>query len=110
MTIHMELNGQQFMILNGGPWEAYTGALSLVAPCDTQEEIDRVWDGLLADGGTAQACGWLKDKYGVSWQVVPSMFDKWMTGDPEKSARAMKALWSMVKLDIAAIQAAYDGE
>ncbi|MBS1616978.1 MAG: VOC family protein [Bacteroidetes bacterium] len=110
MTIHMELNGQQFMILNGGPWESYTGAISLVAPCDTQEEIDRVWDSLTSDGGQAVQCGWLKDKYGVSWQVVPSMFDKWMTGDPERSARAMQALWSMVKLDIAKIQAAYDGQ
>lgn len=110
MTMHLSLNGQQFMLLNAGPWENYTGALSLVVPCDTQEEIDHVWHALTSDGGQPVQCGWLKDKYGVSWQIVPSMMGKWMTGDPVRSARAMQALWSMVKLDIAKIQAAYDGE
>ncbi|MCW3127426.1 MAG: 3-demethylubiquinone-9 3-methyltransferase [Bacteroidetes bacterium] len=111
MTIHFLLNEQEFMILNGGPWEPYTGALSLVANCDTQEELDHVWDTLTADGGQAVQCGWLKDKYGVSWQVVPTLLGKFITDtDPVRTQRVMTALWKMVKLDIATLQAAYDGK
>ncbi len=100
------LNGQEFMALNGGPMFKFTEAVSFVINCDTQEEIDYYWD-KLSDGGEIQMCGWLKDKFGLSWQVVPSMMDKLMVSkDPEKSKRVMEALMQMKKLDIKTLEEA----
>jgi predicted 3-demethylubiquinone-9 3-methyltransferase (glyoxalase superfamily) len=112
MTVEFELDGQPFTALNGGPDFTFNEALSLQVLCETQEEIDYFWE-RLGEGGdeAAQVCGWLKDKYGVSWQVVPTMLYKLQDdSDPEKSARLMDAVLSMKKLDIEALQRAYDGE
>jgi predicted 3-demethylubiquinone-9 3-methyltransferase (glyoxalase superfamily) len=104
-----ELEGQRFLALNGGPRFKFTEAISLVIDCDTQEEIDYFWAKLGA-GGQTQACGWLKDKFGLSWQVVPSVLSELMQNkDPQKSKRVMQAMLQMVKLDIARLQAAHAG-
>lgn len=102
MVTTFELNGNKFMGLNGGPMFKFTEATSLVVTCDTQEEIDYYWNKLTADGGSESMCGWLKDKYGASWQIVPSMLGKLMS-DPERGQRAMQALMKMKKLDIDAL-------
>ena len=103
------LEGQEFMVLNGGPHYKLTPAFSLVVNCETQDEIDYYWNKLTA-GGTEVQCGWLTDKFGVSWQIVPAVFAKLMgSGDPEKSNRVMQALFKMKKLIIADLQKAYDG-
>ena len=104
-----ELEGQRFLALNGGPRFKFTEAISLVIDCETQEEIDYFWEKLGA-GGQTQACGWLKDKFGLSWQVVPSVLSELMQDkDPQKSKRVMEAVLQMVKLDIARLQAAHAG-
>jgi predicted 3-demethylubiquinone-9 3-methyltransferase (glyoxalase superfamily) len=104
-----ELEGQRFLALNGGPRFKFTEAISLVIDCETQEEIDYFWDKLSA-GGQTQACGWLKDKFGLSWQVVPSVLSELMQDkDPQKSKRVMEAMLQMVKFDIARLQAAHAG-
>jgi len=112
MTVEFILDGQPFTALNGGPTFTFNEAISLQVSCASQEEVDRFWD-RLSEGGdeAAQQCGWLKDRYGVSWQVVPEGVDD-LVGDPdsERSQRAMRALLGMKKLDIGAIRAAYDGE
>jgi predicted 3-demethylubiquinone-9 3-methyltransferase (glyoxalase superfamily) len=110
LTVLFQLNGQEFMALNGGPNFKFTEAVSLMIPCDTQEEIDYYWGKLSADPN-AEVCGWLKDKYGLSWQVAPTNFGE-LLGDPnsEKSQRAMAAMMQMKKLDIAKLQKAYDGQ
>ncbi len=106
----LELFGQKFMLLNGGPSFTFTQGFSLMVNCDTQEEIDEYWEKLTADGGKEVACGWLTDKFGVSWQIVPLIMGKLMSsGDPEKSKRVMGAMMQMVKLDIAALLKAYEG-
>lgn len=105
MTVSFELQGRPFMAINGGPQFQFSPAISMMLSCDTQEEIDRYWDTLSA-GGEIQACGWLRDRFGVSWQIVPSILSDLMTGDAEKSRRVMQALWGMVKLDIATLQRA----
>ncbi len=105
MTIQFELQDRRFMAINGGPDFKFSPAISMVAYCDTQEELDHLWDGL-AEGGATMACGWLTDRFGVSWQIVPSILPGLMAGDDEKSNRVMQALWGMVKLDIAALQQA----
>jgi len=103
------LDGQEFMALNGGPHYKLTPAFSLLVNCETQEEIDYYWEKLTADGGKPVQCGWLEDKFGVSWQIVPNMLGELMSkGDPEKTGRMMQALWSMVKLDIAELRRAYE--
>lgn len=111
MTVAFELDGQAFTALNGGPVFTFNEALSLQIFCDTQDEVDHYWN-KLSEGGdkAAQQCGWLKDKYGVSWQVVPQMLIE-LTSDPdsEKSQRATHAMLQMKKLDIAKLQRAYDG-
>jgi predicted 3-demethylubiquinone-9 3-methyltransferase (glyoxalase superfamily) len=111
MTVQFEINGQPFTALNGGPVFQFTEAISFQVLCNTQEEVDYYWS-RLSEGGDekAQQCGWLKDKYGVSWQVVPKILDQ-LVGDPdsEKSQRAMKALLQMKKLDIEALKRAYEG-
>jgi predicted 3-demethylubiquinone-9 3-methyltransferase (glyoxalase superfamily) len=109
MTIAFELDGQRFVALNGGPSFTFSPGISLAVSCDTQEELDRVWDGLVAGGKPIQ-CGWLTDRFGVSWQVVPSRMGE-LIGDPDpvKGRRTMEAMLKMVKLDIAALQRAHDG-
>ena len=93
-----EMNGTKFMALNGGPHYKFNEAVSFVVDCDTQEEIDHYWS-KLTDGGSEGQCGWLKDKYGISWQIVPSILGKLMS-DPEKSNRVMKVFMQMKKFDI----------
>ncbi|MES2912597.1 MAG: VOC family protein [Pseudomonadota bacterium] len=112
MTVLFELDGQSFTALNGGPIFRFNEAVSLQIYCDTQEEIDYYWNKLTPGGDvSAQQCGWLKDKYGVSWQVVPSMMNEWFSGPvTEKTERAMKAMLQMKKLDMAELQAAYSGK
>jgi predicted 3-demethylubiquinone-9 3-methyltransferase (glyoxalase superfamily) len=110
-TIEFEQDGQRFTALNGGPLFTFSEAISLQVSCDTQAEIDHYWAKLTAGGDVdAQQCGWLKDKYGVSWQVVPSNIAD-LVADPESagSQRAMAAMMDMKKLDLAALQRAYDG-
>ena len=109
MTVDFELDGQPFVAINGGPVFKFTEAVSFAVNCETQEEIDYYWS-KLSEGGDpkAQQCGWLKDKFGLSWQVVPSIIGK-ILNDPEKSPRVMKVVLSMKKLDLAAIMRAADG-
>lgn len=111
MTVAFELEGQAFTALNGGPVFKFNEAISFQVNCETQEEVDYYWDTLSAGGDEkAQQCGWLKDKYGVSWQVVPTALpDMLMDHDSDKSRRAMEAMLGMKKLDIDALQRAYDG-
>jgi len=110
MTVEFEINGQAFTALNGGPVFKFNEAISLQVYCDTQEELDLYW-AKLSEGGDekAQQCGWLKDKYGLSWQIVPSILPKLMTdADAAKSQRVMKALLQMKKLDINRLQQAHE--
>ncbi|MFE4195077.1 VOC family protein [Paenarthrobacter sp. NPDC056912] len=110
MTADFQIEGRQFMALNGGPARNFTEAVSLVVNCDSQEEVDRYWDALL-DGGVESQCGWLKDKFGVSWQIIPRGFVDLLNGaDPAGSQRAMEAMLKMRKLDINVLQRAYDGD
>jgi predicted 3-demethylubiquinone-9 3-methyltransferase (glyoxalase superfamily) len=110
MTVEFELDGQSFTALNGGPIFKFTEAVSFQVHCETQEELDYYWT-KLGEGGDpkAQQCGWLKDKFGLSWQIVPKIIGEIMSGPAEKSQRAMEALMHMKKLDIAALRKAYDG-
>ena len=111
MVVVFELEGQQFMALNGGPHFTFTPAISLVVNCETQPEVDQLWDKLLSDGGKPSQCGWLTDKYGLSWQIVPTVLGKLMSDpDPKKSKRVTQAMLQMVKLDIATLEQAYQGE
>lgn len=109
LTIEFKLDGQQFVALNGGPAFQFTPAISLMVNCETQEEVDHFWNALSADPASEQ-CGWLKDKFGVSWQIVPTILNE-MLADPDhaKAQRAMSAMLQMKKLDIAELQKAYDG-
>jgi predicted 3-demethylubiquinone-9 3-methyltransferase (glyoxalase superfamily) len=111
MTVSFTLEGQEFTALNGGPHFKFNEAVSLTVNCDSQAEVDYYWDKLGAGGDPqAQQCGWLKDKYGLSWQVVPkALQEMYKAGVSAKSERAMKAMLRMKKLDIAALQKAYDG-
>ncbi|MEO5712725.1 MAG: VOC family protein [Luteolibacter sp.] len=112
MVVAFELDGQSFTALNGGPMFKFSEAISFQIDCETQEEVDHFWNHL-SEGGPveAQQCGWVKDKFGVSWQVVPSILIE-LLGDPdrEKAGRAMEAMMTMKKLDIAALKRAYAGE
>jgi predicted 3-demethylubiquinone-9 3-methyltransferase (glyoxalase superfamily) len=111
MTVHFELNGQEFVALNGGPNFKFTEAISLLVNCETQDEIDYFWEKLAAGGGSEIECGWLKDKYGLCWQIVPSKFREWATADDAPGMeRVMHALMQMRKLDLATLQAAFDGK
>ncbi|MBX3117587.1 MAG: VOC family protein [Fimbriimonadaceae bacterium] len=108
MTISFTIEGQEFIALNGGPQFKFDQGISLMINCETQEEIDRIWDKLM-EGGEAQACGWLKDKFGVSWQVTPTILGDMMNDtDKERAGRVMKAMMQMVKFDIATLEAARD--
>jgi len=110
MVVVFELEGQQFMALNGGPHFAFTPAISLLVNCESQAEVDELWDKLLAGGGQKSRCGWLQDRYGLSWQIIPTALGKLMSDpDPEKSKRVMQAMLTMDKIDIAKLQAAHEG-
>jgi predicted 3-demethylubiquinone-9 3-methyltransferase (glyoxalase superfamily) len=110
MTANFELLGHEFMALNGGPQFSFTPAISLMVYCDTQEEVDEYWERLSAGGAEVQ-CGWLKDKFGLSWQIVPTVLAKLMSDqDPARTQRVMQALLQMTKLDIQKLQRAYDGK
>ena len=108
MTIDFELDGQRFAALNGGPQFKFTEAISLVVNCATQEEIDDYWE-KLSEGGEKVQCGWLKDKFGLSWQIVPTVLQDLIRGDSEKSERVMKAIMQMKKLDIEELEKAAEG-
>ena len=110
MTVEFELEGQRFVGINGGPEFKFDEAVSFAIECETQEEIDYYWD-KLTEGGEEGPCGWLKDRFGLSWQVVPTGMEE-VFSDPDKSRaeRAMKAMLEMKKLDIAALRAAADGQ
>jgi predicted 3-demethylubiquinone-9 3-methyltransferase (glyoxalase superfamily) len=107
MTATFELAGQRFIALNGGPMFTFSPAISFFVNCETQAEVDELWDKLV-EGGEPQRCGWLKDKFGVSWQIVPTALGVMLQDkDPQKSSRVMKAMLQMVKLDISGLQRAY---
>ena len=107
MTIAFELAGQEFIALNGGPQFKFTEAISFVVNCETQEEVDEFWE-KLSEGGKKIQCGWLKDKYGVSWQIVPTILGELMqSGDSARSQRVMQALLQMTKIDIEGLKKAY---
>jgi len=109
ITVQFLLDGRTFTALNGGPAFTFNEAVSFVIDCASQEEVDRYWSAL-TDGGQESQCGWLKDRYGVSWQVVPAVLGQLLAGpDPDGAQRAMQAMLAMRKLDIAALQEAYDG-
>ena len=111
MVVAFELDGQTFTALNGGPVFKFNEAISFQVMCDSQDEVDHYWEKLSAGGDEqAQQCGWLKDKYGVSWQIVPAVLPKMVSdADMQKSQRVMQALLRMKKLDIAELQSAYAG-
>lgn len=109
MTAEFELDGQRFVGLNGGPHFTFNEAVSFQITCADQEEIDYYWDTLTADGGQESQCGWLKDRYGLSWQVVPAGMEEALSdADPERARRAMEAMLGMTKLDLAALHRAKD--
>ena len=110
MSVEFEVNDQRFMALNGGPHYKFTEAISLFVGCETQQEIDDLWTKLTADGGAPNRCGWLKDKYGLSWQIVPTTLGRMLSDpDPAKSKRTLDAMLQMQKLDLKQLQQAYDG-
>jgi predicted 3-demethylubiquinone-9 3-methyltransferase (glyoxalase superfamily) len=111
MLVDFELDGQRFQGVNGGPLFTFSEAVSIVVDCDGQDEVDRYWELLTADGGQESQCGWLKDKYGFSWQVVPKQLGEAFAsaGSPEASQRVMEAMLAMRKIDIAGLQAAAAG-
>jgi len=108
MVVNFELDGQEFMALNGGPEFTFDEAISFQVNCESQDEVDEFW-AKLSDGGEEGPCGWLKDKFGVSWQIVPTVLDELVADpDPERAQRAMKAMLGMKKLDVAELQRAAD--
>jgi predicted 3-demethylubiquinone-9 3-methyltransferase (glyoxalase superfamily) len=109
MVASFQIEGQDFMVLNGGPHYTITPGISFMVDCKDQEEVDYFWDNLV-EGGEAMQCGWLTDKFGVTWQIIPSILGDLMSDpDPEKSGRVMQALMQMVKIDIKGLQDAYEG-
>jgi len=110
LTASFEIQGTEFTALNGGPVYKFTEAVSFVVHCETQAEVDHCWEKLTSDGGKEVQCGWLKDKFGLSWQIVPTVLPK-LLGDPDvgKANRVMQAMLQMVKLDIAKLEAAAEG-
>jgi len=108
MTVNFELEGQEFIALNGGSMFSFTPAISFIINCETQQEVDHFWD-KLSEGGEESRCGWLKDRYGVSWQVVPTALGAMLDGkDPERSKRVMTAMLQMAKIDINTLRRAYE--
>lgn len=111
LTVEFELCGMKFVSLNAGQDWKFTESMSLVIDCNTQDELDRLWENLAADGGSELACGWLKDKFGMCWQVWPTQLHGWMaTDDSQALQRMFEAVWGMKKLDVAMLQKAFDGE
>ncbi len=107
MVVNFQIEGQDFIALNGGPLFKFTEAISFVISCQTQEEVDRYWNKLTADGGQESQCGWLKDKYGLSWQVTPTILGELLADkDQKKAQRVMQAMLQMKKIDIAALKRA----
>jgi predicted 3-demethylubiquinone-9 3-methyltransferase (glyoxalase superfamily) len=110
MTVDFRVAGHDFVALNGGPEFTFNEAISIMVNCDSQDEVDRYW-AALSEGGEEGPCGWLKDKYGVSWQIIPTLLNRLVTdADQEKAQRAMAAMLQMGKIDSAKLQAAFDGE
>ena len=111
LTVDFTLAGEPFLALNGGPGFPFTQATSFIINCDDQAEVDRLWGALTETGGTPVACGWLTDRYGLSWQIVPKVLRE-MIGDAdrERAKRVMQAMMEMVKIDIAALERAYSGD
>ena len=110
-VVTFEICGQEFMAISAGPLFKFNESISFIVKCDTQEEIDYYWAKLTSEGGQEGMCGWLKDKYGLSWQIVPAGMDEMMQeNDPVKLARVTQAFLKMKKLDVAALQRAYDGK
>jgi predicted 3-demethylubiquinone-9 3-methyltransferase (glyoxalase superfamily) len=111
LVVDFTLAGQRFMALNGGTRFEYTHAVSFKIDCADQAEVDRLWDTLSVDGGSVERCGWLKDRYGVSWQIVPTALGQYLGGPDRAGAqRAMQAMLQMIKLDIAGLKRAYEGK
>jgi predicted 3-demethylubiquinone-9 3-methyltransferase (glyoxalase superfamily) len=111
LMVEFNLGGQRFQALNGGPQFPHSEAISLSISCGDQAEVDHYWDGLLAGGGSPSQCGWLKDRFGVSWQVVPAALGRLMSaGTSEQSGRVMAAMMKMAKFDVAALEAAFNGD
>jgi len=109
-TVSFELDGQAFMGLNAGPQFKFNESISMFVNCEDQAEVDYFWNNLIADGGEESMCGWLKDKYGLSWQIVPKQLGELMGNpDPEKSGRVMQAMLKMQKIIVADLKNAYDG-
>ena len=109
MSVTFQLEGQQFYALNGGPQFKFTPAISLFVNCETQQEVDELWSKLTA-GGSDEQCGWLKDKYGLSWQIIPKTLGRLLNDkNPKKANAAMQAMLKMKKIDIKALQQAFDG-
>ncbi len=110
VTVSFELCGQPVTALNGGPTYALTEAFSFAVQCDSQAEVDRLWDGLVADGGTPSQCGWLTDRFGLTWQIIPArMIELLNDADRERAGRVMQAMLHMSKIDLAALEAAATG-
>jgi predicted 3-demethylubiquinone-9 3-methyltransferase (glyoxalase superfamily) len=110
LTVEFNLAGQKFIGLNGGPEFQFSEAVSFTIDCADQAEVDRYWDALTADGGEPSQCGWLKDRFGVSWQVIPRQLQELLGGsDPDGARRAMEAMLQMSKIDVAALEEAYEG-
>ena len=109
--VEFELEGQRFMALNGGAPSRFTESISFFVSCDTQADIDRLWTTLTGDGGAPSRCGWLKDKYGMSWQIIPSSLGRLLSGggDAARAGRVLQAMLQMGKLDVATLQRAFDG-
>jgi predicted 3-demethylubiquinone-9 3-methyltransferase (glyoxalase superfamily) len=111
MTVNFQLEGQEFVALNGGPHFKFTEAISLLVDCDSQKEVDELWSKLTADGGAESQCGWLKDRFGLSWQIIPkALFELMGDPDPTKSERVVKAMLKMTKIDVAALERAHQGK
>jgi predicted 3-demethylubiquinone-9 3-methyltransferase (glyoxalase superfamily) len=109
LTVRFQLDGEEFLALNGGPVFKFTEAISLIVNCETQEEVDRMWE-KLSKGGEKVECGWLKDKYGLSWQIVPTVLAKMLSDpDPARADRVLQAVMQMKKLDIKKLEEAYAG-
>jgi predicted 3-demethylubiquinone-9 3-methyltransferase (glyoxalase superfamily) len=110
MTASFELAGQEFMALNGGPSFEFSQGISLFVDCENQEEVDRLWDGFIADGGRPDQCGWLTDRFGVAWQIVPRALGELLGDeDPEKAGRVMEAMLGMQKIEVDGLRRAYEG-
>ncbi len=110
LTVTFRLHGQEYIALNGGPDFKFNEAISFLVNCESQEEVDDLWERLTAEGGEEGPCGWLKDKFGVSWQIVPTILDRYLQDeDSAKANRVMKAMLQMKKIEIADLQRAYEG-